>query len=248
MYIKVTVKGYVFQINRNSKTGSWISCGDLIFSTFVEFYSFSEIKTCDLFKNVWLQMHKLKFKSLSDSSSLCRTAWTREIVSRGGYPLGLIEYMIERVYQVFCHLNYINLAFLGICINPKGYPPLTFHQPKFFGGYPPLTFHQPKFFVGYPPLTFHQPKGFLGGTHLWLFINPMVFWGYPPLTQVFANVASIWVSSNLADLHKCLNLNISQLAHFRYKDCWINSVLVNKRFVLLIKKLKYHINSNTTAQ
>ena len=96
------------------------------------------------------------------------TAWTREIAPRGGYPLGLIEYMIERVYQVFCHLNYRNLAFFWICINPKGYPPLTFHQPKFFGGYPPLTFHQPKGFLGVPTSDFSSTQRFNGG--------------YPPLT------------------------------------------------------------------
>ena len=89
--------------------------------------------------------------------------------------------MIERVYQVFCILNHLNLAFLGICINPKACPPLTFHQPKFLGGTQLWLFINPRFFLGYPPLTFHQPK-FLGGTHPWLFINPKVFGGYPPLT------------------------------------------------------------------
>ena len=51
--------------------------------------------------------------------------------------------MIERMYQFFCHLNHLNLACFGICINPKGCPPLTFHQTyMILGGCPPLTFHQ----------------------------------------------------------------------------------------------------------
>ena len=30
-----------------------------------------------------------------------RTACPREVATRGGHPLGLIEYVVERVYQVF---------------------------------------------------------------------------------------------------------------------------------------------------
>jgi hypothetical protein len=37
------------------------------------------------------------------------------------------------------------------------------HQPK---GVPTSDFSSTQVFRGYPPLTFHQPKGFLGGTHL----------------------------------------------------------------------------------
>ena len=90
------------------------------------------------------------------------TACPREIVARDGYPLGLIEYMIERVYQVFCHLNYTNLVFFGICINPKGYPSLTFINPHGFGGTHLSLSINPSFLEGYPSLTFHQPKFFRG--------------------------------------------------------------------------------------
>ena len=71
------------------------------------------------------------------------TAWPREIVVRGGHPLGLIEYVIERVYQVFLPFE---LHKFGICINPKECPPLTFHQPKDLNGVPSSHFHQPKGF------------------------------------------------------------------------------------------------------
>ena len=90
------------------------------------------------------------------------TAWYREIVPRGGHPFGLIKHMIERVYQVFLPFEPQNVCIFGICINPKGCPPLTFHQPKFLKGCPPLIFHQPKFSEGCPPLTFHQSKFFRG--------------------------------------------------------------------------------------
>ena len=38
---------------------------------------------------------------IGDTIQMKLTAWTREIVARGGHPIGLIEYMIERVYQFF---------------------------------------------------------------------------------------------------------------------------------------------------
>ena len=82
---------------------------------------------------------------LNDSTKYFEnTACPREVATRGGHPLGLIEYVIERVYQVFCHLNYTNLAFFGICINPKGCPPLAFINLKAFRGVPSPSFHQPK--------------------------------------------------------------------------------------------------------
>ena len=68
---------------------------------------------------------------------------------------------VDRVYnrksvgtRFFCHLNYTNLAFFGICINPKGCPPLTFINLQVFRGCPPLTLHQPKGFQGAHPLLF----------------------------------------------------------------------------------------------
>jgi hypothetical protein len=97
--------------------------------------------------------NKYKLKSAAPRIlSTYGTAWTREIVARGGHPLGLIEYMIEIVYQVFCHLNYTNFAFLGICINSKGCPPLTFINPKVLRGCPPLTFQKSK---GWAPQKNH---------------------------------------------------------------------------------------------
>ena len=100
------------------------------------------------------------------------------------YRLSLGVGGVDRVYNrksvpdFFCHLNHLNLAFFGICINQKGCPLLTFHQPTGFYGCPSLTFHQPKDFQGVPTPTFHQPTGFYPS----LFINPMVFRRCPPLT------------------------------------------------------------------
>ena len=87
------------------------------------------------------------------------TACPREVLVRGGHPLGLIEYVIERVYQVFLPFE---LHKFGICINPKECPPLTLHQPKDLNGCPPLTFINLKIFRGVPSSHFHQPKGFRG--------------------------------------------------------------------------------------
>ena len=88
----------------------------------------------------------LLFHEKNCQYSIYSTAWPREIVVRDGHPLGLIEYMIERVHQIFCHLNYTNLAIFEICINPNGCPPLTFINPKVFRGVPSSSFQQPKGF------------------------------------------------------------------------------------------------------
>ena len=54
---------------------------------------------------------QLRESTLIEKLTRTHTSCPREVVARGGHPLGLIEYMIERVFQFFCHLNYINLTF-----------------------------------------------------------------------------------------------------------------------------------------
>ena len=76
------------------------------------------------------------------------TAWTREIVTRGEYPLGLIEYMIERVYQVFCILNHLNLSFFGKVRG--GYPQKTFGLMKSQRWVPPKNLGWWKVRGGHP--------------------------------------------------------------------------------------------------
>ena len=55
------------------------------------------------------------------------TACPREIVPRGGHPLGLIEYIIERVHQVF--LSFEPFEFEAFW-NLHQCPPLTFMNHK----------------------------------------------------------------------------------------------------------------------
>ena len=87
--------------------------------------------------NNFVKHNKDIFSKLRQPTGQRLTTCPREVVARGGHPLGLIEYVIERVHQVFCHLNYTNLALFGICINPKGCPPLkTFRLMKPRGGHP----------------------------------------------------------------------------------------------------------------
>ena len=96
-----------------------------------------------------------------------------------GHPLGLI-YARKSVQGFFCNLNYTKSSSFGICINPKGCPPLTFINPKFFRGCPSLTFHQAKGFQGVPTFHFSSTQRFLGGAHLSFFINQRFFWGAHP--------------------------------------------------------------------
>ena len=74
------------------------------------------------------------------------TARPREVVARGGHPLGLIEYMLERVCQGFLPFELHKFVIFWNLQQPKGVPISHFHQPTWFGGYPSLIFHQPKFF------------------------------------------------------------------------------------------------------
>ena len=62
------------------------------------------------------------------------TACPREVVARGGHPLGLIEYMIERVFEPFEFGIFWNLH------QTKGVPTPHFHQPTGFQGVPTLHF------------------------------------------------------------------------------------------------------------
>ena len=98
-------------------------------------------------------------------------------MARGGHPLGLIDYMIERVYQGFLSFELQKFGIFWNLYQPKGVPTYHFHQPKFcrgapishfsstqrfLGGAHLLLFINHNFLEGCPPLTFHQPKGFLG--------------------------------------------------------------------------------------
>ena len=88
------------------------------------------------------------WKKISMYSKVCNN-WSFKIYTawpRGGHLLGLIDYMIARVHQIFCYLNHLNLAIFEICINPNGCPPLTFINPKVLKGVPSSNFHQPKGF------------------------------------------------------------------------------------------------------
>ena len=50
------------------------------------------------------------------------TACPREIVPRGGHPFGLIEYIIERVYQVFLSFELHKFGIFWNLHQPKGVP------------------------------------------------------------------------------------------------------------------------------
>ena len=89
-----------------------------------------------------------KVSNLSNINIL--DACPREVVSRGGHPLGLIEYMTERVCQGFLPFELHKFGIFWNLHQPKGVPISHFHQPTWFGGYPSLTFHEPKFFRGVP--------------------------------------------------------------------------------------------------
>ena len=91
----------------------------------------------------WQRLCVYTFRDSSLGGPNISTACSREVAVRGGHPLGLIEYVIERVYQVFLPFE---LHKFGICINPKECPPLTFHQPKDLNRVPSSHFHQPKGF------------------------------------------------------------------------------------------------------
>jgi hypothetical protein len=66
------------------------------------------------------------------SVSRVNTACPREIVPRGGHPLGLIDYVIERVYQVFLPFELHKFGIFWNLHQPKGVPSPRFHQPKGF--------------------------------------------------------------------------------------------------------------------
>ena len=101
-------------------------------------------------------------------------------------------YTPNQVSKVPGNLSRITLPFwtvwggtqLWLFINPRffGVPTSDFSSTQVFRGYPPLTFHQPKGFWGVPTSDFSSTQRFFWGTHLWLFINQKVFGGYPPLT------------------------------------------------------------------
>ena len=69
------------------------------------------------------------------------TACPREIVPRGGHPLGLIEYIIERVYQVFLSFELHKFGIFWNLHQPKGVPtPYFSSTDRILGGCPSLTF------------------------------------------------------------------------------------------------------------
>ena len=51
------------------------------------------------------------------------TACPREVVARCGYPLGLVEFMIERVYQVFLSFEPFEFGIFWNLHQPKGAHP-----------------------------------------------------------------------------------------------------------------------------
>ena len=79
-------------------------------------------------------------------------------MARGGHPLGLIEHVIERVRKGFLPFELHKLSIFGICINPKGCPPLVFINLKVFRGVLSSSFHQSKGFRGMPSSSFHPPR------------------------------------------------------------------------------------------
>ena len=81
-------------------------------------------------------------------------------------------------------MNYTNLSFFGICINPKGCPPLIFINLQVFTGCPPLTFHQPKGFYGVPTSHFSSTQRFLGEC------PPLTFMNYYLLMKSETNLPS----------------------------------------------------------
>ena len=70
-------------------------------------------------------------KRPNNKSSKC-TAWPREVVARDGHPLGLIEYMIERVCQGFLPFEPFEFGFFWNLHQHKGVPISHFHQPTWF--------------------------------------------------------------------------------------------------------------------
>ena len=111
------------------------------------------------------------------------TAWTKEIAPRGGYPLGLIEYIIERVDQFFFIWHFLKSALIQ-----RGAHPSLFINLQVCWGALPSLFINLQDFRRCPPLTFMKSKGWappenlLNYTHLAVFgisINPK---GCPPLT------------------------------------------------------------------
>ena len=59
-----------------------------------------------------------------------------EIVTRGGHPLGLIEYMIERVYQGFLSFELHKFGIFWNLHQPKGVPTPHFSSTYRFLGVP----------------------------------------------------------------------------------------------------------------
>ena len=110
------------------------------------------------------------------------TACPREVVARGGHPLGLIEYMLERVCQGFLPFELHKFVIFWNLHQPKGLPTSHFHQPKGFKGVPTSHFSSTQRFLGGARLSLSSTQRFLGGAHLSLFINAKVFRGFPPLT------------------------------------------------------------------
>ena len=101
------------------------------------------------------------------------TACPQEIVPRGGHPLGLMEYIIERVYQVFLSIELHKFGIFWNLHQPKGVPTPHFSSTyRFLGGAHPSLFINLKVFRvptpyfsstyrilgGCPPLTFHQSR------------------------------------------------------------------------------------------
>ena len=57
--------------------------------------------TVSMSKSIFLEFHHESAPNKTKFGMQLCTAFPREVVLRGGYPLGLIEYIIERMCQVF---------------------------------------------------------------------------------------------------------------------------------------------------